>query len=49
MARSPASVTLPEVADTVHIVAGYDKGIRPATVPLPKAEAGSRRIKVSHT
>lgn len=43
------SVTLPEGADTEHITAGYDKGILQVTVPLPKAEAESRRIQVSHT
>ena len=43
------SVTLPEGADTEHITAGYDKGILKVTVPLPKAEAESRRIQVSHT
>lgn len=43
------SVTLPEGADTKHITAGYDKGILQVTVPLPKAEAESRRIQVSHT
>ena len=35
-------------ADTEHITVGFDKGILQVTVPLPKAEAESRRIKVSH-
>ncbi len=42
------SVTLPAGADTEHITASYDKGILEIIVPVPGAEAKTRRVAITH-